>query len=340
MSENTIIKANGHGLQLTSMADYKEFALCVARSGMAPRSLDTPEKVMVAVQMGAEIGLTPMQSLQSIAVVNGTATIYGDTALGLVRNSGLMEWIKEDIEGHFCADLNKVEGTVKAICTVKRKGDPEPVERTFCVVEAKLAGLWGKAGPWRTHPQRMLKYKARAFALRDVFPDVLKGLHVNEEMNHDRVQVESTDVTVSSQALLEGSPDVPAEGQRVQPVQEQEEAGRQAGPGLHGLGDGVRNGGVDQCVAGEEQGGRDVHAVPDQAEADVAGAERTTGDRGPASGDVLTEPLFDDDTAKKFACDECGTLYTVKPALGVCVAKDKDGFPCSGKVVERSRQTT
>ncbi|MEA3225638.1 MAG: hypothetical protein U9Q07_06770, partial [Planctomycetota bacterium] len=49
------MKANGRGLQLTSMSDYKEFALCVAKSGMAPRSLDTPEKVLVAVQTGAEL---------------------------------------------------------------------------------------------------------------------------------------------------------------------------------------------------------------------------------------------------------------------------------------------
>lgn len=303
MSENTIIKANGQGLQLSTLDDYRQFAQIVVASGWAPRSLDTPEKVILCVQMGAEVGLSPTQALQSIAVVNGTATIYGDTALGLVRRSGLLEWIKEDIEGSFSTNLEKVDGAVRAVCTVKRAGDPEPVQRSFCVGEAKLARLWGKDGPWRTHPQRMLKYKARAFALRDVFPDVLKGLHVNEEMHGERIAVESTDVTVSSQALLEGSPDVPAEGQRVQPVQEQEEAGRQAGPGLHGLGDGVRNGGVDQCVAGQEQGGRDLHAVPPQAEADGPRAERTAGD-GNGGGRVLS-----------WRCTDCGFEFNPKLAV-------------------------
>jgi hypothetical protein len=50
--------------------------------------------------------------------------------------------------------------------------------------------------------------------------------------------------------------------------------------------------------------------------------------------------LFDDDTAKKYVCDKCGTLYAVKTARGACVAEDNDGFACGGKVVERSRQTT
>jgi hypothetical protein len=43
-------------------------------------------------------------------------------------------------------------------------------------MDAKRAGLWTKAGPWQTYPRRMLQMRARSFALRDAFPDVLKGL--------------------------------------------------------------------------------------------------------------------------------------------------------------------
>jgi hypothetical protein len=344
MSENSIIRANGQGLQLTTMADYREFALCVAKSGMAPRSLDTPEKVMVAVQMGAEIGLTPMQSLQSIAVVNGTATIYGDTALGLVRNSGLLEWIKEDVEGTLNTNLDKVDNTVRAVCTVQRVGDPEPVTRTFCVAEAKMAGLWGKAGPWRTHWPRMLKYKARAFTLRDTFPDVLKGLHVNEEMIGERIAVASSDVTVSSQTLLlEGDNDsgIRTEEQRDQPVPERQEARGQAGPELHGPGDRDGRAGVGETVGQQNQGRQQDHPE-DTAGAEATEPERTAGDTGADGGNqVLSEgALFDDDAGKKYACEVCGTLYKVKPARGVCVAADADDMPCKGKVVDRTKQTT
>jgi hypothetical protein len=359
MSENTIIKANGKGLQLVTLADYKEFALCVAKSGMAPRSLDTPEKIFVAVQMGAEVGLTPMQALQSIAVVNGTATIYGDTALGLVRNSGLLEWINEDIEGAFNTNLEKVDGSVRAVCAVKRAGDPDPVERSFSVAEAKLARLWGKAGPWSTHPQRMLKYKARAFALRDVFPDVLKGLHVQEEMHGERIAVESTEVTVSSQSLLEGTDDgVRAEGQPVQPVSQHAEAGGQTGPGLSGPGNGDGGAGVGRRVDQQEPGPvEDVSERPIEAKADPA--ERPAGDGQRSGGHSLLETnaerivalalkdpelvhrlehIGQDDAGKKFVCDKCGTLYRVKPARGGCVADDADGMRCPGTVAERAKQ--
>ena len=48
--------------------------------------------------------------------------------------------------------------------------------------DAKAAGLLGKQGPWTQYPKRMRQMRARAFAVRDVFPDVLKGLPVAEEV--------------------------------------------------------------------------------------------------------------------------------------------------------------
>jgi hypothetical protein len=43
------------------------------------------------------------------------------------------------------------------------------------------AGLWTKT-VWASYPKRMLKYRARAYALRDIFPDVLEGLYLKEEI--------------------------------------------------------------------------------------------------------------------------------------------------------------
>jgi hypothetical protein len=148
-------------------------AKAVCSAGMAPKTLDSAEKCMVAILHGLEVGLTPMAALQSIAVINGRPTIWGDGAIGLIRASGKLEWMQEKLVG---------EGdTLKAICTVKRKGEPEPVVGEFSTADAKKAGLWGKAGPWQTYPRRMLQMRAR-WPLRDVFADVLKGLSLQEEV--------------------------------------------------------------------------------------------------------------------------------------------------------------
>lgn len=149
-------------------------ASAVCKAGMAPRGLETAEKAMVAIMHGLEVGLTPMNALQSIAVVNGRPTIWGDGAIGLVRGSGLLEWMEETVTG---------EGDkMVATCTVKRKGEPQPTKGEFSAADAKTAGLWNKQGPWQQYPKRMLKMRARAFTLRDGFADVLKGLSIKEEV--------------------------------------------------------------------------------------------------------------------------------------------------------------
>jgi hypothetical protein len=161
-----------------SMEEAYRLATAVCKAGMAPKGLDTPEKAMIAIMHGMEIGLTPMSALQRIAVVNGRPTIWGDAAIGLVRGSGLCEYVKESVAG---------EGKNRtALCAAKRKGEAAEIVRTFGVVDAERAGLWGKQGPWTQYPDRMLQMRARAFALRDLFADVLGGLYLREEIDDDR----------------------------------------------------------------------------------------------------------------------------------------------------------
>jgi hypothetical protein len=177
-------------------------------AGMAPASLNTAEKCMVAILHGLEVGLTPMNALQSIAVINGRPTIWGDGAVGLIRASGLLEYMKEYYEHEDTPEM-------KAVCVVKRKGEPDSVKTYFSMADAKKAGLLGKAGPWQTYPKRMLKMRAR-WALRDTFADVLKGLGLTEE--------------AQDQARMEGSqPQAEAEPFEV-PSPPAEEVAQLAGP--------------------------------------------------------------------------------------------------------------
>lgn len=160
-----------------SMEDAYRIAVAVCNAGMAPKGLDEPNKALVAIMHGLEVGLTPMAALQRIAVVNGRPTIWGDGAIGLVRGSGACEFIHESISGDGEAMV--------ARCEAKRRGEAEPIIGEFSVADAKKAGLWGKAGPWTQYPKRMLQMRARAFALRDGFADVLGGLHVREEIEEE-----------------------------------------------------------------------------------------------------------------------------------------------------------
>jgi hypothetical protein len=156
------------------MDDAYRFAKMVAATEFAPKDFrNKPEACLLAIQAGAEVGLSPMQSLQSIAVINGKPSIYGDTALAVCKCSPVCEWVRERIEGDGDAMV--------AVCEAKRRGDAEPVVSRFTMADAKRAGLAGKAGPWTQYPRRMLQMRARGFALRDAFPDLLHGLITAEE---------------------------------------------------------------------------------------------------------------------------------------------------------------
>ena len=177
------------GLALDTFEDAFRFSKLVATSDFAPKDFrGKPESCLLAIQHGAELGLSPMQSLQSIAVVNGRPSVYGDTALAVCKGSPVCEWVRETIEG---------EGEhMVAVCQAKRRGDAQPVESRFGVSEAKKAGLWGKQGPWTQYPRRMLQMRARGFALRDAFPDVLRGLVTAEEAaDYTHVETEPVRVT-------------------------------------------------------------------------------------------------------------------------------------------------
>lgn len=201
MAEETAVSPIAHakevavtaqGIQIRNMDDLRTFAHYVVKSGLSPtvgsgskKRAMKGEEVLIATIAGMELGLPPMQSLQSIAVFNGRPTLWGDSMKGLVEASGLCESFAETVDG---------EGDdMIATCTVSRKGRDEPVTQTFSVADARAAGLLGKAGPWTNYRRRMLQLRARSWACRDAFPDVLKGLMMAEEARDIPIDVTPSD---------------------------------------------------------------------------------------------------------------------------------------------------
>jgi hypothetical protein len=168
----------GFSLAPQTIDEALRFADYLAESTIVPKDFaKNPGNILVAIQWGMELGLQPMQAMQNIAVINGRPALWGDAVIALVRSSPLCEYVYENTDGDV------------ATCRVKRRGEEEQV-RTFSMADAKAAGLIGKAGPWTQYPKRMLQLRARAFALRDVFPDVLRGMPVAEEVMDTPVERE------------------------------------------------------------------------------------------------------------------------------------------------------
>jgi len=182
------------GIVPQSYAEAMQMAALLHKSGLAPKSLDTMEKVAVACFMCLELGRPIMTGIQDIGVINGKAGIYGDAALGHVRASGLLEYIKETETGTPYTD----DWTFR--CELKRKGAPEPRVGIWTWQDAKRAGVDDPKmrdgrpdtfSPWRRFTRRMMQFKARNFPLRDEFGDVLKGMRLAED-NYDAIDMYAT----------------------------------------------------------------------------------------------------------------------------------------------------
>ena len=192
------------GLAPTSIEEGWRLAQYFAKSGLVPKDFrDKPENVLVAIQMGIEIGLAPMQALQSIAVINGRPGVWGDGFLALLQASPQYQDHDEYFEvggerrdGLVLEDLKKDD--TAAVCTFWRRGKATPVTRRFTIGQAKKAGLLTKEGPWQQYPDRMLAMRARSFAGRDTFADRLRGIKTVEELR-DSIEVEDVPAPVVRQ---------------------------------------------------------------------------------------------------------------------------------------------
>ena len=143
----------------------------LVKSGIIPNSINTPQKAMAILQMGHELGLSPMVALNNISVVNGRATLGADLIVAIIMK-------------HPDYDGMEIKGDDKQ-CTVsirRRVGEKfDTFTGSFSMDDAARAGLTTKDS-WKKYPQRMLKHRAISYTARDAFPDALAGVMMPEEM--------------------------------------------------------------------------------------------------------------------------------------------------------------
>ena len=183
------IKEDG-GLQFAKVGQVQSFAVELDKNHMLPKNMDAGQAT-IAILFGMKMGIDPLAAVQNIAVINGRPCVWGD-ACGAICQAL--------IEDEFLEEVGKAE-EYKAIYHVKRKGRSRELTREFGYQDAKRAGLWGKPGPWTQYPKRMMMIRARAFAYRDAFPDLLKGIRIVEEENDTPIDI--TDKTQVSPAPYE-----------------------------------------------------------------------------------------------------------------------------------------
>lgn len=173
IAERTPLKIENSLTDMETVDDQFRLAKMYLTSKVLPARFNSAEMIVTALHFAREhFPGTPLTALRQTAVINGTPCFFGDLPLALVQRSGLMEIMNETFEGDV-----KLE-SLKATCLVKRKGMVE-IKREFSISDAKRAGLWAST-TYQKYPSRMLQMRARSWALKDGFADILAGLGILE----------------------------------------------------------------------------------------------------------------------------------------------------------------
>lgn len=142
-----------------------------------PDGLDTEAKVLVALEAGREIGISPINALNSFYIVKGKVSIYGDTAIALVLRDGhQVDWGVCDAK--------------EANVAITRGDNGKKMEAKFTYADAERKGLTkydnGKINIfWTKYPENMLKFKAFGSIARFIVADSLRGMSIKEELEGD-----------------------------------------------------------------------------------------------------------------------------------------------------------
>ncbi|KQC02932.1 MAG: hypothetical protein APR54_09855 [Candidatus Cloacimonas sp. SDB] len=169
--------AKNESLMPLSFQEKLSMASVFIKSNLMPRGYDTPEKVVIALEMGHELGLPPLVAIMNIAIINGTPTLKADMMVALALRSGKIE----DIKIQYSGKENMNDNQFKCKVTIRRRGVETPFKASFSRQDAKVAGLDYKDN-WKKYERRMLKHRAMAFCIRDALPEIFAGVYLPEEL--------------------------------------------------------------------------------------------------------------------------------------------------------------
>lgn len=140
----------------------------VANTPFVPKGLQgKPESVLACILYGSELGLGPMQSLNSIHVIEGRTAMSPELMRAMVARHGHRIDVIEN--SNTACEVKGVRADTGSTASVR-----------WTMEDARMAGLAGKNN-WKTYPRAMLLARATSELCRIVFPDIIAGLSYTPE---------------------------------------------------------------------------------------------------------------------------------------------------------------
>lgn len=164
MEEKILIKTN------ELLAEITEYGKMFAESGVFP-DIKSAAQGAVKILAGRELGLSPMQSVNSFYFVNGKLAMMTQAMSALIKKSGKYDY--------------QILTQTTECCTIaffKINGEKEKLgDSTFNKEMAIKAGIINKDS-WKNYPINMYFNRALANGARWYCPDAIYGFYTVEEL--------------------------------------------------------------------------------------------------------------------------------------------------------------
>lgn len=194
-----------------SLPEQMEFAKAVSTGDLLPQAYrGKPANVMIAVGLGASMGLSPMEALYRIDVIQGKPTASAELIASNVRKAG------------HTLRLEVNQEPPAARCVIVRADDPD-FEHVVVrdVAWAQKMGL-GSKDNYKKQPATMLGWRALTACARQACPEALYGVQYTPDEARDipAEKAEATRVSVADFApvdvtdaeVIDDEPTLPVDG--------------------------------------------------------------------------------------------------------------------------------
>ncbi|MBQ7412670.1 MAG: hypothetical protein IJ077_08670 [Eubacterium sp.] len=178
-------------------ANAKRICMSLVKSDIVPqlyRGSDKLSNAMIALEMANRLKISPLAVMQNMYVVQGRPTWASSFIIAMINNSGKFSGLKFKYGTNGTVANMKLENkTCRAYATDKATGEvvygPE-VSMQMAVNE----GWYGKTGSkWKTLPELMLSYRAAAFFGRLYVPEIMQGMHTDDEVE-DSIEPQAPEI--------------------------------------------------------------------------------------------------------------------------------------------------
>jgi len=150
----------------------------IAKSTIIPMDYrNKPENVLVALEYAHRLNQSPLCVMQNLHIISGKPTLSASFLISLINTSKLF---KHSLRYAMSGAGETLSCYAYAFCAVtgdKLRGT------TITMDMVKSEGWASKAGSkWKTMPEQMMVYRAAAFFARMYCPELIMGIHTDDEM--------------------------------------------------------------------------------------------------------------------------------------------------------------